>query len=167
MGNIVIARIQTADEAPQALKRIQTVLLGVDQANAGLNVKGHVRAGLDADHASVLRLHGAVNEVNELLRLAGTVCPIINLTIRDHSFVYLRLFPEQYTILLDQMAMEKNAKFINFYDWRGSFSSAERPQLLIAGFAQKGEHVLLIRLYTGLVKGGIHVQQVAPDRPQA
>ena len=34
------------------------------------------------------------------------------------------------------------------------------PQFFIAGLAQQGEHVLLIGLHAGLVKG-IHVQQIA------
>ena len=73
VGNIVIARIQTADEAPQALKRIQVVFTGVDQAHRGLDVVGHVRAGLDADDTAAFFGHGGMNQLDELLGLAGAV----------------------------------------------------------------------------------------------
>ena len=40
MRNIVITGVQAADEASQALKRIQIIFLAIDQTHAGLNVKG-------------------------------------------------------------------------------------------------------------------------------
>ena len=71
VGNIVIARIQTADKATQALKRIHGIFAGVHQTNVIADVIGHVGAGFHADDAAVLRLHSVVDQVDELLGLTG------------------------------------------------------------------------------------------------
>ena len=84
MGNIVIARIQTADEAPQALKRIQVVFTGVDQAHRGLEVVGHVRAGLDADDTAAFFGHGGMNL--SLIHICSTL--IARTSVAFISFTY-------------------------------------------------------------------------------
>ena len=73
VGNIVIARIQTADEAPQALKRIQVVFTSIDQTHAGLDIVRHISARLDADDTAALLGHGGMNQLDELLGLACAV----------------------------------------------------------------------------------------------
>ena len=57
------------------------------------------------------------------------------------------------------MAMEK-AKFIISSRLFFQLFPQGRAQVLIAGFTQESEHVLLICLHAGLVKG-VYIQQIA------
>ena len=73
MGNIVIARIQAAEETAQAFKRIHVVLTGIDQPHVVADVVGHVAAGFDANNAAGLGIHAGVDQLDKLLRLTCTV----------------------------------------------------------------------------------------------
>src|SRR5699024_11016663 len=72
MGNIVIARIQTADKAPQRLEAVDVEFRGIYQTGLVAQIKAHVAGRLDAHHASGLRLGGTVHQLQQLLGLALT-----------------------------------------------------------------------------------------------
>lgn len=63
MGNIVIARVHTAQESAQAVKRIHIILAGVDQTDVVADVVGHIALRLDAHDTSGLGLHTGVDEL--------------------------------------------------------------------------------------------------------
>ena len=73
MGDIIVARIQAADEAPEELVAVQIVLLGVDQADVVVDIVCHGAVSLDANHVAGLVLRRVVDQFNELLGLAGAL----------------------------------------------------------------------------------------------
>ena len=89
MGNIVIAGVQAADKAPQALVIVHIILTGVDQTDIVADVIGHVGAGLDAYDAAVLALHRGVDQLDQLLGLTGAV-GTHNQSNHKKSLLYLR-----------------------------------------------------------------------------
>ena len=135
MGNIVIAGVEAAEETTQALKRIQVVFLAIHQANAGFNVKGHVRTRLDADHAAVFGLRGTVNEVNKLLCLAGTVCPHDQSNHKKSLLCLLAVVLLSIYHTYSGLAMEKEKFIISSSLAAVQLLPQPTAQLLIAGLA--------------------------------
>ena len=86
MGNIVIARVQAEQEAAQGLVVGQVVLVGRDQTNVIVQVKGHGRLCLDADDAAVILLRSSIDHFDQLLGLTGALFTHDESDHRIHSF---------------------------------------------------------------------------------
>ena len=73
VGNIVIAGIQTADEAAQALVSGDLIFVGRNETNVIMDVEGHRGLGLDAHHIAVFLGSRGVDKLDELFGLAGAL----------------------------------------------------------------------------------------------
>ena len=70
LRDIVIAGIETADEAAQRLKTSQLVLSRINHAGLMPQVEAHALRSLDADHAAALCLCGRGHHIHQLFGLA-------------------------------------------------------------------------------------------------
>jgi len=72
VGDIVVAGIEAADEAPEGVKAVDGELGGVHEAGLVAQAEAHVAGGLDADHAAGAGLGGGIHKLQELFGLALT-----------------------------------------------------------------------------------------------
>ena len=86
VGNIIIARVQAEQEAAQGLVVGQVILVGRDQTNVIVQVKGHGRLCLDADDAAVILLRSGIDHFDQLLGLTGALFTHDESDHRNHSF---------------------------------------------------------------------------------
>ena len=73
IGHVVIRRDDSGDEAEERLSVADSVLIGVDQTRGVLYVIGELRALLDADDRTGALFGSGVDELDELLCLAGAL----------------------------------------------------------------------------------------------
>ena len=70
VGDVVVAGVETAQEAPQRLKAADRELGRVDHAGLVAQVEAHAPLRLNADHAAHIGLRRALHQLDELLGLA-------------------------------------------------------------------------------------------------
>ena len=128
MGNIVIARVHTAQESAQAVKRIHIILAGVDQTDVVADVVGHIAFRLDAHDTSGLGLHTGVDELDELLGLTGTV-GTHDQSNHKKSLLCHWWFPPEYSI--PYRWKNSNAEKVNLF--LGTFTFPASPAASAAG----------------------------------
>ena len=73
MGNIVVAGAQAADKAAEQVVAVQLILLRVNETDMIVDIICHVAVGLNANHVAGLILRRVVDQLNEMLGLAGTL----------------------------------------------------------------------------------------------
>ena len=88
VGDVVVAGVHAADKALQGGVIGDIVLAGLHQADVVVDVEGELVALFDADHVAVLGLDGIVDQLDDVLGLAGALLAHDNANHVYHSLSF-------------------------------------------------------------------------------
>ena len=91
-GNIIVDGMQATEEALEHVQRVDTVLFGVNQTDAVINIIGQFLTILDADHIAMGAGNSLVNGIDQLLGFAGALQAHNHLNHRNYPPLLCRIW---------------------------------------------------------------------------